>query len=97
MEKEYIAGEPQRYEIGNRVFIVEPRYDKNGESMSDILLARAAFFTMGHGWEPSASPLIKKGCALPSTMLSQKAPPILPTFCGSWRSPGMRSSMGAAV
>ena len=38
MEKEYIAGEPQRYEIGNRAFIVEPRYDKNGESMSDILL-----------------------------------------------------------
>ena len=38
MEKAYIAGEPQRYEIGNRVFIVEPRYDKNGESMSDILL-----------------------------------------------------------
>ena len=38
MEKEYIAGEPQRYEIGYRVFIVEPRYDKNGESMSDILL-----------------------------------------------------------
>ena len=38
MEKEYIAGEPQRYEIGNRDFIVEPRYDKNGESMSDILL-----------------------------------------------------------
>ena len=38
MEKEYIAGEPKRYEIGNRVFIVEPRYDKNGESMSDILL-----------------------------------------------------------
>lgn len=38
MEKEYIAGELQRYEIGNRVFIVEPRYDKNGESMSDILL-----------------------------------------------------------
>ena len=38
MEKEYIACEPQRYEIGNRVFIVEPRYDKNGESMSDILL-----------------------------------------------------------
>ena len=38
MEKEYIAGEPQRYEIANRVFIVEPRYDKNGESMSDILL-----------------------------------------------------------
>lgn len=36
--KEYIAGEPQRYEIGNRVFIVEPRYDKNGKSMSDILL-----------------------------------------------------------
>ena len=35
MEKEYIAGEPQRYEIGNRVFIVEPRYDKNGESMAD--------------------------------------------------------------
>ncbi len=62
-----------------------------------LSLARAAFFTMGHGWEPSASPLIKKGCALPSTMLSQKAPPILPTFCGSWRSPGMRSSMGAAV
>ena len=38
MEKEYIAGEPQRYEIGKRVFIVEPRYEKNGESMSDILL-----------------------------------------------------------
>ena len=38
MEKEYIAGELQRYEIGNRVFIVEPRYDKNGESMQDILL-----------------------------------------------------------
>ena len=38
MEKEYIGGEPQRYEIGNRVFIVAPRYDKNGESMSDILL-----------------------------------------------------------
>ena len=38
MEKEYISGEPQRYKIGNRVFIVEPRYDKNGESMSDILL-----------------------------------------------------------
>ena len=38
MEKEYIAGELQRSEIGNRVFIVEPRYDKNGESMSDILL-----------------------------------------------------------
>lgn len=33
MEKEYIAGEPQRYEIGGRVFIVEPR-----ESMADILL-----------------------------------------------------------
>ena len=33
-----IAGEPQRHEIGNRVFIVEPCYDKNGESMSDILL-----------------------------------------------------------
>ena len=28
MEKEYIAGEPQRYEIGGRVFIVEPRYRK---------------------------------------------------------------------
>ena len=38
MEQEYIAGDPQRYEIGKRVFIVEPRYDKNGESMSDILL-----------------------------------------------------------
>ena len=31
MEKEYIAGEPQRYEI-------EPRYRKDGESMADILL-----------------------------------------------------------
>ncbi len=29
MEKEYIAGEPQRYEIGGRVFIVEPRYRKD--------------------------------------------------------------------
>lgn len=38
MEREYIAGEPQRYEIGNHVFIVEPRYNKKGESMSDILL-----------------------------------------------------------
>ena len=38
MEKEYIAGEPQRYEIGGRVFIVEPRYRKDGESMADILL-----------------------------------------------------------
>ncbi len=38
MEKEYIAGEPQRYTIGNRVFIVEPKYRKDGESMSDILL-----------------------------------------------------------
>ena len=45
MEKEYIAGEPQRYEIGNRVFIVEPRYDKNGESMSDILLKLMMAFT----------------------------------------------------
>ena len=36
MEKEYIAGEPQRYEIGGRVFIVEPRYRKDGESMADI-------------------------------------------------------------
>ena len=32
MEKEYIAGELQRYEIGGRVFIVEPRYRKDGES-----------------------------------------------------------------
>ena len=32
MEREYIAGEPQRYEIGGRVFIVD------GESMADILL-----------------------------------------------------------
>ena len=38
MDKEYIAGEPQRYEIGGRVFIVEPRYRKDGESMADILL-----------------------------------------------------------
>ncbi len=38
MEQEYIAGEPQRYEIGGRVFIVEPRYRKDGESMADILL-----------------------------------------------------------
>ncbi len=38
MEREYIAGEPQRYEIGGRVFIVEPRYRKDGESMADILL-----------------------------------------------------------
>ncbi len=37
MEKEYIVGEPQRYEIGNRVFIVEPQYRKDGESMYDIL------------------------------------------------------------
>ncbi len=38
MEKEYIVGEPQRYEIGNHVFIVEPQYRKDGESMYDILL-----------------------------------------------------------
>ena len=38
MEKEYIAGEPQRYEIDGRVFIVEPQYRKDGESMADILL-----------------------------------------------------------
>ena len=38
MEREYIAGESQRYEIGGRVFIVEPRYRKDGESMADILL-----------------------------------------------------------
>lgn len=37
MEKEYVAGEPQRYQIGNRFFIVEPYYNKNGESMEDIL------------------------------------------------------------
>ena len=29
--------------------------------------------------------------------LAKGAPPILPTFCSSWRSPSMRSSMGAAV
>lgn len=39
MGKEYIAGETQRYEIGGRVFIVEPRYRKDGESMADILLS----------------------------------------------------------
>ena len=39
MEKEHIAGEPQRYEIGGRVFIVEPRYRKDGESMADIFKA----------------------------------------------------------
>ena len=38
MGKEYIAGETQRYEIGGRVFIVEPQYRKDGESMADILL-----------------------------------------------------------
>ena len=38
MEKEYVAGELQRYQIGKRVFIVEPYYNKNGESMEDILL-----------------------------------------------------------
>ena len=38
MEKEYIPDEPQRYQFGNRVFIVEPYYNKNGESMADILL-----------------------------------------------------------
>ena len=38
MEKEYVAGELQLYQIGNRVFIVEPYYNKNGESMEDILL-----------------------------------------------------------
>ncbi len=38
MEKEYVPGEPQRYQIGKRVFIVEPYYNKNGESMEDILL-----------------------------------------------------------
>ena len=39
MEKEYIAGEPQRYEIGGRVFIVEPRYRKDGESMLKLMFA----------------------------------------------------------
>ena len=38
MEKEYIDGEPQRYEICNRVYIEETRYDKKGENMSGILL-----------------------------------------------------------
>lgn len=38
MEKEYIAGELQQYEIGGRVFIVEPRHRKDSESMADILL-----------------------------------------------------------
>lgn len=38
MDKEYVPGEPQRYQIGKRVFIVEPYYNKNGESMEDILL-----------------------------------------------------------
>ena len=38
MEKEHIAGEPQRYEIGGRVFIVAPRDRKEGESLADILL-----------------------------------------------------------
>ena len=38
MEKEYIPDEPQRYQYGDRVFIVEPYYNKNGESMADILL-----------------------------------------------------------
>ena len=37
-KKNIFAGEPQRYEIGGRVFIVEPRYRKDGESMADILL-----------------------------------------------------------
>ena len=37
MEKEYVPGKPRRYQIGKRVFIVEPYY-KNGESMEDILL-----------------------------------------------------------
>ena len=37
MEKEYIAGEPQRYEIGGRVFIVEPRYRKDGEIKKEDL------------------------------------------------------------
>lgn len=38
MEVEYIEGESQRYEIGKHVFIVTPRYRKDGESMTDILL-----------------------------------------------------------
>lgn len=38
MEKEYVEGEPQRYQIGNRVFILELYYNKKGESMEDILL-----------------------------------------------------------
>lgn len=38
MEKEFIAGEPQRYQFGNRVFIVEPRYRKDGEDINTILL-----------------------------------------------------------
>lgn len=43
MEKEYIAGESQRYEIGGRVFIVEPRYRKDGESMADNILLKLMF------------------------------------------------------
>ena len=40
MEKEYIAGEPQRYEIGGRVFIVEPRYRKDGAKADACRLGR---------------------------------------------------------
>ena len=38
MEKEFIVGEPQRYQFGNRVFIVEPHYRKDGEDINTILL-----------------------------------------------------------
>lgn len=37
-KKNILPESPQRYEIGGRVFIVEPRYRKDGESMADILL-----------------------------------------------------------
>ena len=45
MEKEYIAGEPQRYEIGGRVFIVEPRYRKDGESINLAVSKRLFILT----------------------------------------------------
>ena len=49
------------------------------------------------GWGRSASPPTRHGCGRPSAIPSPKARTALTLFCGSWRSPAMRSSGGVAV
>ena len=66
MEKEYIAGEPQRYEIGGRVFIVEPRYRKDGESMADILLEFIRIYDSNISGKVLSKALIESGVGLES-------------------------------